>query len=254
MKTVIVVSSHKAYWTPADPVYLPVQVGGGPDLGPQWHRDNTGEQISDKNAYFCELTALYWAWKNVDCDALGLVHYRRYLGSPRRRFGDRRSRVLTGPEAEALLQKADVILPVKRHYWIETRASQYAHAHHAEDLRCVEAILAERYPEYLPAWRWMEQSRSGHICNLFLMRRGLLNDYCEWLFDILFEAERRLDISQYSPKDARVFGYLGERLLDVWIRHHGLSSLEVPVVLLESQHWLKKGLDFLRRKWQAAGR
>ena len=61
MKTVIVVSSHKAYWTPSDPVYLPVQVGGGPDLGPQWHRDNTGEQISDKNASFCELTALYWA-------------------------------------------------------------------------------------------------------------------------------------------------------------------------------------------------
>lgn len=61
-------------------MYLPVQVGaeGKTDLG--YTRDNTGENISSKNPSFCELTGLYWAWKNLDADYIGLVHYRRHFG------------------------------------------------------------------------------------------------------------------------------------------------------------------------------
>ena len=81
------------------------------------------------------------------------------------------------------------------------------------------------------------------------MQRELLNQYCDWLFDILFEAEKRLDISKYEPKDRRVFGYLGERLLDVWIEKNGLRTVEVPLVVTEKQHWLKKGFAFLQRKF-----
>ncbi len=251
MKISILVAAHKPYPMPGEAIYLPVQVGakGKDSIDPAWARDDAGENISEKNPTFCELTGLYWAWKNLDADAVGLCHYRRYPGRPGiRRLGGKGGRLLTGAEAEALLSKADLILPKKRHYWIETRGSQYAHAHHAEDLRCVEGILSERCPEYLPAWKHMLSTRSGHICNMFVMPRRLFDPYCEWLFGILFEAERRLDIDGYSAQDRRVFGFLGERLLDVWVERKALAFTEVPVVNTEKQHWLRKGSAFLKRK------
>lgn len=251
--TVIIVSAHKPYRMPADPVYLPVFAGAGGPAPAEWQRDNTGENISEKNPTFCELTALYWAWKNTEADVLGLCHYRRYFGSPDRRGGEKADRLINAAEIGQILETADLILPSKRHYWIETRGSQYAHAHHPEDLRCVEQILAERYPECLPGWKWMLKTRSGHICNMFIMKREQADAYCTWLFDILFEAERRLDISSYSEKDKRVFGYLGERLLDVWIRKNGLKYTEVPMINLERQHWLRKGTAFVRRKLSGKG-
>ena len=91
--------------------------------------------------------------------------------------------------------------------------------------------------------------RSGHICNMFIMRKELLDEYCAWLFDILFEVEKRLDISSYSEYDRRVFGFLGERLLDVWVETNKLQYKEVPVINLEDQHWLYKGTSFIRRKF-----
>ena len=244
-KTRIIVVTHKDYPMPEDTeLYIPVQVGKKPRIRPEWRKDDEGENISEKNPTFCELTALYWAWKNLDAEALGLCHYRRYFGSP-----ESRTRRISAAETGRLMKTADVVLPKKRHYWIETRESQYAHAHHAEDLKCVEGILAERYPEYLEAWKWMLGTRSGHICNMFIMRREIADEYCEWLFDVLSEAEKRLDISGYAEKDKRVFGYLGERLLDVWIRKNGIKYTEVPMIVTEDQHWMKKGMAFLRRKF-----
>ena len=255
---VILVVTHKEYRMPENPLYHPIQVGTGAKLHEAWLRDNTGENICEKNPTFCELTALYWAWKNLDADILGLCHYRRYLGSPGKR-GARTDAFLTEADILKLLKQSaqdtgvDILLPGKRHYWIETRESQYAHAHHAEDLRCVEAILSERYPEYLPEWHWMLKTRSGHICNMIIARRELFDSYCGWLFDILLEAERRLDISGYSDQDRRVFGYIAERLLDVWIRHNGLRCTEVPMINLERQHWFRKGMAFVRRKIHGKG-
>ena len=252
MKMKIVVATHKRYWMPADPLYLPVHAGhkGKEDLG--YAGDDTGENISEKNPTFCELTCLYWQWKNLDEDVYGLCHYRRYLGN-RRWWKPRDQRLLNEAEIRRLLQDCDVILPHKRHYWIETRESQYAHAHHIEDLQCVEAILSERCPEYLPEWKWMLKTRSGHICNMFITHRELFGRYCAWLFDILLEAEQRLDISSYSDKDRRVYGYIAERLLDVWIRHNGLRYTETPMINLERQHWIRKGTAFIRRKINGKG-
>jgi len=249
VKTRIIVVTHKDYPMPEDTeLYVPVQVGRASRIRPEWRKDDEGENISAKNQTFCELTALYWAWKNLDAETLGLCHYRRYFGSPE--IGIQK---ISAAEIGRLLETADVILPKKRHYWIETRESQYAHAHHEEDLKCAEGILRERYPEYMEAWKWMLQTRSGHICNMFIMRREHVNEYCVWLFDILFEVEKRLDISGYAEKDKRVFGYLGERLLDVWIRKNGIKYAEVPMIVTEDQHWVKKGITFLRRKFGIRG-
>ena len=85
---------------------------------------------------------------------------------------------------------------------------------------------------------------------MLIMRRDILDAYCKWLFDILFELEACLDISQYSAVDRRVFGYVGERLLDVWIETNHISYSELPVVNMEDQHWLIKGSRFLIRKFK----
>lgn len=251
--TIILLITHKTCVFPQlPPVYHPVQVGFAPMIDPVFLRDNTGDNIAERNRSYCELTGLYWGWKNLDYETLGLCHYRRLFSSPgfflSRLFALKKKAVLNGAEIEQLLSGHDIILPKKRHYWIETRESQYAHAHHIEDLNLTETVIRERCPEYLDAWKRMLHTRSGHICNMFIARKEIADAYCAWLFDILFEVEKRLDISGYSEKDQRVFGYLGERLLDVYIDQNRLNYTEVPVFITESQHWIRKGAAFLRRK------
>ena len=178
-------------------------------------RDNTGDNISSKNANYCELTGLYWAWKNLDADYIGLAQYRRHF-SIKRGSKDRHD-ILTKEQAERLLVSSDVLLPIPRNYWIETNYSQYAHAHHAIDLDTTRQILVERYPEYIPAYDRIMKKTTGHRFNMFIMKRDKFDAYCTWLFDVLFELESRLDISEYNDNDKRVFGFVSERLLDIWL-------------------------------------
>lgn len=243
----VVVATHKEYRMPKDPMYLPVQAGRAIHSPLPYTGDDSGPNISEKNATFCELTCLYWAWKNLDAEAVGLCHYRRHFAG--KLFGGRWERVLTLKQAEKLLAKAPVILPIKRNYFIETGYSQYVHAHHRNDLTVTEAIIAERCPEYLAAFHETLGNTSGHRFNMLLMRRDLLDRYCVWLFDILFELEKRLDLSGYSDYDRRVFGFVGERMLDVWIEANHIPYVECPVLHMEPQHWLSKGGSFLSRKF-----
>jgi hypothetical protein len=249
MKNVIVVATHKDYPMPADPLYLPVQAGRALGAPLPYVGDDSGENISGKNRSFCELTCLYWAWKNLTgADAVGLCHYRRYLAG--KRGGKGFDRILTGAEADALLQTVPVLLPKKRNYFIETGYSQYVHAHHEEDLLETRKILEERCPEYVAAFDRTLSRTKGHRFNMFVMRRDLLERYCTWLFGVLFELEKRLDISAYSDYDKRVFGFVAERLLDVWLETCKIPYRELPVLHLESQHWVKKGTAFLKRKFR----
>ncbi len=241
----ILIACHKSYPLPGDACYLPVEVGASlhDQPLPGFTADNTGDNISNKNKSYCELTALYWAWKNLDTDVIGLVHYRRYFASP-----GIPKRIAGEADFLRALEKAPVILPVKRHYWIETNYSQYVHAHHEQDLTVTRAVLQERCPEYLPAYDREMQKRSGHRFNMFVMRWDLFEGYCKWLFPILFEIEKRLDISGYDAYNARVFGFLAERLMDVWIETKRVPYTELPVLNTESQHWLRKWTTFLLRK------
>lgn len=251
MKIIIGIAAHKPYWMPEDAVYMPLYVGAAEHETPasDWQRDDTGDAISKKNATFCELTGHYWLWKNAQADAYGLCHYRRYFG---KRWGSKKHRILSGEALLRMLDNCDVLLPKKRHYWIETNEMQYIHAHHAEDLRLTKCILEERYPAYVPDWDVVMRRRSGHRFNMFVMRRGPFEAYSAWLFEILFELEKRLDLSNYSTQDRRVFGYVAERLLDVWLNHQTLTVRECPVVNLENQHWGRKILCFVWRKIRLA--
>ena len=240
----MVVATHKQYAMPQDAVYLPVFVGaalsGDAAVPPGFARDDGGENISAKNRSWCELTALYWAWKNTKADAVGLVHYRRHFKG--------RGGIASGAEICEALLRADAVLPKKRNYFIESTYSQYIHAHHAEDLDETRRILEERHPDFLPAFDSAMKSTSGHRFNMMVMKRPLFDDYCVWLFDVLSELERRLDVSSYSDYDRRVFGFVAERLLDVYIIARNVNFAEMPVLHLESQHWPRKIAAFLRRK------
>lgn len=114
MKKQIAVVGHKPFEVPSDSAYLGIQVGNGPDI-PSLVRDNTADNISSKNASYCELTAQYWLWKNSTADIKGLVHYRRILGSPNAHavpfesIDTRRNKAVAGTEIESLLKTHDVI-------------------------------------------------------------------------------------------------------------------------------------------------
>ncbi len=251
MKITILVAAHKEYRMPDDPMYLPVHVGKAcSDIQLPYMADNSGINISEKNPYYCELTALYYAWKNIDADAIGLVHYRRHF--TRHRFlpwkKDPFTTILRKSEAEALLEKYDVILPKKRNYFIETTYSQYIHAHPAEPLEKIRQLIQRNCPEYSPAFSSVMDSSKGHRFNMLLMKKDFFDSYCEWLFSLLFSLEKELDISSYDNYNKRVYGFLAERLLDVYVTRHNLCYTELPVCFTEKEHWIKKGAAFLKRK------
>lgn len=230
---------------------MPLQVGAAlhPDLG--YTPDNTGDNISAKNPNYCELTGLYWAWKNLSCDYIGLCHYRRYFGHKIHTsdLEKKKQAIFSRQDYKNLLQQYDVILPTKRNYYIETVRSQYEHAHYKKDLDEVEKIIAEKYPEYSAAFTAVMNRRKLHILNMFVMSKNNFDDYCTWLFDILFTLEKQIDISDYSLYEARIYGFLSERLLNVWLEKQQLKEIEVPVIFLEKVDWPKKITNFLKRKF-----
>lgn len=247
MRFAVAVALHRPYWAPQDPLYLPVQVGAAlnPPLGMQ--RDDEGDHISLRNPTFNELTAHYWLWKNSSAQVKGLCHYRRYFSV--RHLGRKQDRVLTLPQAENLLKDADVIVPTPRVYLIETNYTQYIHAHHRADLELTRQIITERCPDCLACYDRVMKRRWGRRFNMCIMRSEMFDAYSGWLFGILFELEKRLDISYYNEKDRRVFGYVAERLMDVWLEKEHPRMKQVRVVNLESQHWPRKIATFLRRRF-----
>ncbi len=250
MKISIAVAAHKPYRMPEDGCYLPLHVGCEGKDGIGFTGDNTGDNISAKNPTFCELTGLYWMWKNSDADYIGLAHYRRHFASRKKADGDKSqfSRVISQAELEKKLENTDIILPKKRMYYIETLYSHYAHSHYAEHLDVTREIISRRCPDYLAAFDKVMKRRGGHMFNMFVMKREKADAYCEWLFNILFELEGLIDTSEYSAFQARLFGRVSELLLDVFIEKNDYNYKEVPVINMEKLKWGKKISAFIKAR------
>lgn len=254
----IIVASHKPYRMPEDPLYLPLQVGAEVnDVRTEFTRDNTGDNISDKNPSYCELTGLYWAWKTLDADYLGLAHYRRHFRSLAAGGAkDPFAKILTGEEARNYLESADIIVPVRRRYYIETLYSHYAHTHYAGQLDLTREIISEKYPSYLHSYDRAVHRTSGYMFNMMIMRRDLFNSYCAWLFDILGELEKRVDASGLDAFQARFYGRISEIIFNVWLDRKIASGKisrsrirEIPVIYTEPIDWVRKGRSFLQAKF-----
>ena len=250
MKITVIVATHKKYRMPHEKCYLPLHVGRGIGRDIGFAGDDTGESISWKNPYYCELTGLYWMWKNVDSDYMGLVQYRRYFaGKQKGRSGDRFTRILSEKEMRGLLRDNDIILPKKRKYYIESLYTHYAHTHYAEHLDCTREILEKKYPEYVSSFDLVMKRTYGHMFNMFIMSREKCDEYCRWLFDVLEELERKIDYKDYDPFQARLFGRVSELLMDVWIEKNGYAYREVPVINMEKINWKNKVFSFLKAKF-----
>lgn len=265
----VVVATHKAYRMPEDPVYLPLHVGAegktdedGNPLNLGFRKDNTGKNISSRNPSYCELTGMYWAWKNLKADYLGLVHYRRYFRTTAPTMllpagdSDPFDHILTGQEMERIFRKCNVIVPAKRRYYIETLYSHYSHTHYAEHLDETRHIIEEMYPSYLRSFDRVVNRTWGYMFNMMIMRRDLYNAYCSWLFSILFTLEKRIDPAQLDSFQGRLYGRISEILFNVWLdrkMHTGRIRKrrikEIPVIYMEPVDWIQKGKSFLEAKF-----
>ena len=245
----ILVAAHKKYRFPQDTIYMPVQVGAarGGDLGIA--RDDTGENISEMNPYYCELTGMYWMWKNVNADYYGLVHYRRYFTDKpfmSHFIKDKLTCVIGKDRLVPILKRYDIVLPGKRHYYIETLYSHYAHTHYEEHLTATKSIIKDICPEYSHAFDKVMKQRSGHMFNMMIMSREKFDAYCTWLFPILKELEGVIDYKKYDAFQARLFGRISELLLNVWIVHNGFDYKELSTVNIEPLQWGRKICSFMR--------
>lgn len=258
MNNIIFSVFHKPYTIPEDTLYQPIQVGFGqtiinPNTNKAIIRDNSGINISNKNKNYCELTALYWIWKNIGIskyDYIGLDHYRRHFTTAI--LKSKSSPILSSKELGDFLKKnaVDIILPKKRHYWIETNYSQYVHAHHKEDLEITREAIKLLCPDFLPSYDNVMKKTNGHRFNMFIMRSDILNEYCTWLFPILEYVEEHIDISNYSDYDARIFGFIGERLLDVWLLKTNYTYKDISYIFEDPVNWIKKIASFLKRRFK----
>lgn len=248
----ILVATHKKYQMPADLCYLPIHVGKEGKLNIEYMGDNTGENISKKNPYFCELTGLYWGWKNLKCNYIGLSQYRRHFSNKSfvyRLFHKKFDCILNNSEVEKLLKGYDIILPKKRNYYIETLYSHYAHTHYPEHLDETRKIIDEYYRDYINDFDIVMKRKSAHMFNMFIMKKDLADKYCEWLFSILNKLEDKIDVRQYDSFNARLFGRISELLLDVWLEHNELKYKEIPYIHMEKINWINKGICFLKAKF-----
>ncbi|WP_296029133.1 DUF4422 domain-containing protein [uncultured Treponema sp.] len=238
----ILICCHKPCELPPnlDGLFLPIQVGAAisdADLGMQRDDQVNGEpcdNISAKNKSYCELTALYWAWKNIkklypNLEYIGLNHYRRYFSFDKKNCFDY---VINCPETEIknykvnknklkkILYKNEIVLSknVIGPYSLEVN---YSTAHFSEDIKTVKKIVHEKYPEYdSTVYNIFTYGFRFSPANMMIMKWCDFCAYAKWLFGILEIAEKNIDIKNYNPIQKRVFGYLAERLFNVWINHN----------------------------------
>lgn len=244
----IIIATHKTYEMPKDEMYIAVQVGseGKNDLG--YTKDNSGDNISTKNPYFCELTGMYWAWKNLNAEYIGLAHYRRHF-CLKKKSKNKFENVLNQVEVDNLLENTDVILPKKRNYVIESLYSHYANTLYVEPLYEAGKIIEEKYPEYTEYFEKLKKRKSAHMFNMFVMKKEIFDGYCKWLFDILFELEKRVDNSKYDNFHARFYGRVSELLLDVYLEKNNISYKEVGFIYMEKINFDAKIKGFLKAKF-----
>ena len=167
----IYVAAHQKFEMPqADDCYVPLQVGreGHADLG--YLSDHTGENISSKNANYCELTGMYWIWKNTRSDIVGLCHYRRYLMH--------HGIILTKDDIQKRMQHYDIILPDSGMSKYKNAYAHYCSRHQEKDLLCCQEVLKERWPEYETAFLWSLSSNLISMGNILITRRTIFDAYC----------------------------------------------------------------------------
>ncbi|MHB9951889.1 DUF4422 domain-containing protein [Lactobacillus murinus] len=221
----------------------------------QYLTDNQGDNISDKNSSYCELTGMYWVWKNIDQvqGNVGISHYRRYF-SDKSKLAEYIETVVTGKVIPLSLSRADDYL--KDYDWIVPKKialedgeknlyENYVNAHYKKDLEATKSAIKKLYPEYEATFDKVFTSNKFSQFNMCYTSKDEYVAYCQWLFDILFEVEKQIDITNYDTYQGRVFGFLAERLFNVWLQHGGnknIKYLSVFDLRTRSREYIKQRL------------
>lgn len=236
----IFIACHKPTFLWVSDILTPIHVGksvSGIDFGIQGY--DRGDNISIKNPYYSELTATYWIWKNVKADIVGLYHYRRFFNLTNDNLNmdihDKDFIDKTGNNAETirkLMEEYDVILPQKLHFGVSTY-DQYIASHPKEGIDTALEVIKEKYPEQFDVAYQTLHKEGSYYKNMLIAKRKVFDDYAKWLFDILFEVEKRVHSvlqEKQAPLDQRHYGFLGERMMEIYINlHPNLKVKEVPV-------------------------
>lgn len=219
----IYVMAHKKFNLELPHIYTPLQVGAAINDEIGYPKDNTGENISSKNKNYCELTGLYWMWKNTSEEITGLCHYRRYFTID--------GQILTESQIKQLLSNYDIIIPQSTFSPGDSISvfSHYCQNHYGNDLIECGKVIHELAPSYNDAFQLAIHCNLLSPTNMMITRKNILDNYCEWLFPILFALENRIDICNYSDYQKRIFGFLGERLLRVWILNQKYRVKEIAI-------------------------
>lgn len=243
-KLKIFVAAHKPCVKYGDEAYKLIHVGAA--LHPRVHiegavKDNDSEDsISSKNDTYCELTALYYMWKHVhDVDNIGLCHYRRFFVRKDIITKEPNRVILTQHEVTSLLQEYDIILakPNKKTYGTGGFITNPLDLQEQFFYRCILPSLQTLYPEYVEDYAKEFFFPKMSCCNMMICSKTLFNQYCEWLFSILFDAERRWKEWEIGVAP-REMGYISEYLLNTWVRHNRFNVCYKSIMLIEDSHKL----------------
>lgn len=197
--------------------------------------DATGDNIAEKNPNYCELTAQYWMWKNDNTsDVIGICHYRRYFSTHPLSVNPKY--FLKERDVEKILEAYDAIVPFDQSYCIGA-VRKYLCCGYEKDLKITKDAICELYPEYLAFYeKHFENSASFRLGNMVIMKRKFFDAYCEWLFNILQYVEKHTDLTGYTAQEARIYGYLSERLLNVWLSANKIRCKPMRIVNTEETH------------------
>lgn len=254
----IFVCSHYSSDIPVtDESYKLLSVGNNTVLyGDNIIRDDSGDNISNMNGFYCELTGHYWVWKNYDLkDWVGFCHYRRLFSFLDNipNFSD---------------EDYDIIVPAPL-IFDQCVFDQYALCHNGEDLDYVKWVMVYKYgiPEELINRVFYEQTYA-HCCNMFITKKEIFNEYCSFLFDILNQYlldhnmkdiydvyqhifdNNELYLKHCYPNNhykfqSKIGGALGERIFNVWIKWKNLHVKVEDWFIIGSKYEEQKDTDFL---------
>ena len=226
MSVKIFAMTHKPFEVPADAMYIPLHVGhidAREEFG--YMGDDTGDNISKYNCYYAELSGVYWVWKNyTDADCVGICHYRRFLTSEE-------GYAFTEVEYERILSTYDLVTTKQLELPGSYREGFAAH-HKVDMLDETGRIIAELYPEYYDTFVSLVHQNKTYFGNMMVAKKALFDVYCEWLFTILFELQKRIDLAFEDDYHRRVFGFISEFLLYVWVTANQYRAYECRVAII----------------------
>lgn len=221
----IYIVSHKPCSIPSDDVMTPIHVGRATspykDEMSWMQGDDTGDNISSKNSSYCEMTAHYWIWKNVhDTEYVGICHYRRFFAAD-----------LSENNINDVMADADVLL-VEPSWHIDSVYSYFSKFMGAENMTILSMVMKKRFPEYFKTLEKICDGIKFHPFNMLLCRKGLFDDYCQWMFTILEECEKYIKPASYTNA-RRALAYMAELLTGVYFVHRQLRIKSVPYYKIE---------------------